>query len=278
VARWESSRVVVFSKIYQELKLNFDEAASLTAEAGLDGIDCPVRPGGEILPERAEEDLPRYFEVLRRNNLQLPLLTTGITSTATPHAEAVLRLAKKMGVLFYRLGFIDRKKDVPVMNQVREVREQLKGLAALNKEIGIGGMLQNHSPSGTTVYFGGNLEELRQTVEGFDPAQLGIAFDIGHALVVHGDKWRDEFEQLKPHFKIAYIKDVTRTGSWVPFGKGDIAATGYFTLLKTMRYQSPISLHIEYDWTENGKAKNRAALLKALRDSSQVLRQWLSAG
>src|SRR5262252_8664425 len=84
--------IVVFSKIYQELKLNFDEAASLTAEAGLDGIDCPVRPGGEILPERAEEDLPRYFEVLRRNNLQLPLLTTGITSTATPHAEAVLRL------------------------------------------------------------------------------------------------------------------------------------------------------------------------------------------
>ena len=31
----------VFSKIYQELKLDFDQAAELTAEAGLDGIDCP---------------------------------------------------------------------------------------------------------------------------------------------------------------------------------------------------------------------------------------------
>ena len=96
--------IVVFSKVYQELKLNFEDAASNTAEAGLDGIDCPVRPSGEILPERAGEDLPRFVEILRRNNLQLPLLTTAITSTSSPHAEAILRSAKKLGVLFYRLG------------------------------------------------------------------------------------------------------------------------------------------------------------------------------
>jgi sugar phosphate isomerase/epimerase len=270
-----SPPIVVFSKVYQELKLDFQEAASITAEAGLDGIDCPVRPGGEILPERADEDLPRHFEILRRNNLQLPLLTTAITSASSPRAESVLRLAQKLGVMFYRLGFIDRKKDMAQNDQVREVQAQLKDLVALNKEIGIGGLLQNHSPSGSTIYFGGNLDELQQTVEGFDPAQLGIAFDIGHALVVHGDNWRAKFEKLRSHFKIAYIKDVTRSGNWVPFGRGDIASTGYFSLLKKMHYQAPISLHMEYDWTENGKAKNRESLLAALRDSSRILRQWL---
>src|SRR6516162_9208215 len=58
------SPIVVFSKVYQELKLSFDDAAAVTAEAGLDGVDCPVRPGGEILPEHAAEELPRYVETL----------------------------------------------------------------------------------------------------------------------------------------------------------------------------------------------------------------------
>src|SRR5882724_3584433 len=53
-----SSPIAVFSKIYQELKLDFEAAATVTADAGLDGVDCPVRAGGEILPERAADQLP----------------------------------------------------------------------------------------------------------------------------------------------------------------------------------------------------------------------------
>src|SRR5262249_10866826 len=56
--------IAEFSKVYQELKLSYDESADVTAEAGLDGIDCPVRPGGQVLPERVEEDLPRYADAL----------------------------------------------------------------------------------------------------------------------------------------------------------------------------------------------------------------------
>jgi sugar phosphate isomerase/epimerase len=269
--------VVVFSKVYQELQLNFTDAAAVTAEAGLNGIDCPVRPGGEVLPEQVAEALPEYAEVLRRGGLQMPLLTTAITSISTAHAETVLRTAKKLGIQYYRLGFIERRREVPAAQQVREVREQLKDLAAMNRDVGIGALLQNHSPSGRTTYFGGDLAEIVQAVEGFDPAQIGVAFDIGHALVVHGDEWRGWFEKLKPHFKIAYVKDVKRAGGWVPFGQGDIAATGYFQLLRGMHYQAPVSLHIEFDWTDHGKSKTRAALVGALQESSRTLRKWLSA-
>ena len=45
--------LAVFSKVYQELHLTFEQAAEVTAAAGLDGIDCAVRSGGEIEPERA---------------------------------------------------------------------------------------------------------------------------------------------------------------------------------------------------------------------------------
>jgi L-ribulose-5-phosphate 3-epimerase len=272
-----SLQIVVFSKVYQELELGFDAAAALTAEAGLNGIDCTVRPGGEILPEHAARELPLYAAALNKRGLQLPLLTTAIMSISSPHAEEILRTAKKLGVQYYRLGFVNTQTGAPPGKQVREIRAQLKDLAALNKKIGIGAIFQNHSPSGRS-YVGGDLSEMYDIVKDFDPAQIGVAFDIGHALVVHGDGWRQHFEKLKSHLKVAYVKDVTRGGRWVPFGQGDIASTGYFKLLRQLGYRAPVSMHIEFDWTDGGKTKTRTALAKALQESVQVLRRWLATG
>ena len=272
-----SSPIAVFSKIYQELKLDFEGAAAVTADADLDGIDCPVRAGGEILPERAADQLPAYAQILERRKLGIKLLTTDITGPKSPHVETVLRTAQTLGIRFYRFGFVSREAGSSIEGQMREVRAHLRELSALNKELGMCTLLQNHSPSGHTVYFGGDLSELEQAVEGFDPAQIGVAFDIGHALVVHGDKWRQHFEALRAHFKIAYVKDVKRTGSWVPFGQGDISSTGYFRLLKEMNYHAPISLHIEFEWQEPGKPKSRERLTQVLKESAEVLRGWLAA-
>jgi Xylose isomerase-like TIM barrel len=181
-----SPPIVVFSKVYQELKLDFEAAAALTAEAGIDGIDCPVRPGGEILPEHATGELPKYAAAMRKRALRLPLLTTAITKVSSPYAEDILRTAKQLGVEFYRLGFIMRESNASTGKQMREITSQLKDLAALNKQVGIGAIIQNHSPAGQ-AYVGGDLSEMYQLVKDFDPAQIGVAFDIGHALVVHGD-------------------------------------------------------------------------------------------
>jgi L-ribulose-5-phosphate 3-epimerase len=268
--------IVVFSKVYQTLKLSFDDAAAVTAEAGIDGIDCPVRPDGEILPEHVSVELPQYAAALRKRGLQLPLLTTGITGVASPCAEDILRTAKKLGVQYYRLGFIIRQTGASAAKQVSEIKAQLKDLATLNKQVGMGALIQNHSPAGRS-YLGGDLTEMLELVKDFDPEQIGVAFDIGHALVVHGDDWRQHFEELKSHLKIAYVKDVKREGRWVPFGEGDIAATGYFKLLKELKYQAPISMHIEFDWTDGGKSKTRPALIKTLQDSARVLRRWLAS-
>jgi len=271
-----SCPIAIFSKVYQELSLGFEDAAALTAEAGLNGIDCPVRDGGEITPEKATDELPRYSQILGRQKLRIWLLTTGILSTKTPYAEPVLRAASTLGIKYYRFGFI-KKEPGQSKKLLADVRAQLKDLAALNRELGLCVLLQNHSPSGGTTYFGGDLGELQSAVDGFDPNQVGVAFDIGHALVVHGDEWKQHFDALRPHFKIAYVKDVKRSGGWVPFGQGDIAQTGYFQLLKQKGYAAPISLHIEFDWSQGGKAKNRASLLKALQESRGTLRQWLDS-
>ena len=270
----KQSQVVVFSKVYQALKLDFAAAAALTAEAGFDGVDVPVRPGGEILPDQAALELPRYAEALNRHNLHLPLLTTAIVGPASPYTEEIVKTARRLGVQSYRLGFIERQADVK--KQIADVRAQLKELAALNRRIGVGAVLQNHSPT-AKKYLGGDLNDLAELVQGFEPGELGVAFDIGHALVVHGDEWRKHFEVLKRHIRTVYVKDVTRDGKWVPFGQGAIGGLGYFELLRSTGFHGPVSLHVEFDWDEKGKSRTREALLKALKESLAVLRPWLAA-
>ena len=270
-----SPPITIFSKIYQELKLNFEQAAELTADAGLDGIDCPVRPGGEIDPERAADDMPRYAEALRKRKTDMLLLTTGILGVSSPHTEEILRTAKKLGIRYYRLGQWFHKAGEPEAKLVGEIKAQLKDLAALNKEIGVCAMFQNHSP-GKIKIAGGDLGELYEIVKDFDPDQIGVAFDLGHALVVHGNDWLPHFEKLKRHLSVAYVKDAKLGARFVPFGQGDFSQTDYFTRLKRMGYRAPFSVHIEFDWSEKGKNKTRTALLKALKESAGVLRQWLA--
>jgi L-ribulose-5-phosphate 3-epimerase len=267
--------VVVFSKIYQSLKLNFSESAAVTAEAKLDGVDAAVRERGEVLPERVGEDLPRYVEALKQRGLMMPFITSGITQVESPHSEQILRTAHKLGVENYRIGFVDKKSDVPVKQQLEQMKAHLKDLAALNKQLGICGMVQNHSPSGRT-FLGGDLTELRELVSGLDPAEIGVAFDIGHALIVHGDDWRPHFEALKPHLKVAYIKDAKHQG-FVPFGEGEVGKCGYFKVLKEIGYHAPLCMHIEFDWSQKGKNKTRNALLQALTQSRKVLSDWVNA-
>jgi sugar phosphate isomerase/epimerase len=265
--------VVVFSKAYQPLKFSFEQAAEFTAEAGLDGVDSPVRPDGEIVPERVEEDLPAYVEALRTRGLQMPYVTTAITSMASPKAELLLRTAKRLEVKRYRLGFMFRAEGDGWKKQLQEVRAQLKDLAALNKQLGIGAVLQNHSPSGHT-YVGGDVDELAEIVRGFDPEQLGVAFDIAHAINVHGMQWPTKFDKIRSHLRVVYVKDCNSQKQFVPLGQGQVGASGYFGMLKELRYNSPVSLHIEY--SGNAQPETRPALLKAVQTSVGLLRDWLA--
>jgi sugar phosphate isomerase/epimerase len=268
--------IVAFSKAYQPLKLSFTEAAALTAEAGLDGVDSPVRPDGEILPEHVKEKLPAYAEALQTAGLAMPLLTTAITGPDSPQTEAILRTARHADVKFYRLGFMDRAPGDSWSKQLSELRARLVDLAKMNKEIGIGAVFQNHSPSGRT-YVGGNVDELAEIVAGFDPSQVGVAFDIAHALKVHGQGWTSRFEKIKPHLRVVYVKDTNQAGHFVPLGQGEVAGSGYFKVLRATGYHAPISLHIEYDGPSAVQPATRPALLKALKDSVSVLKSWLSA-
>ena len=145
----------------------------------------------------------------------------------------------------------------------------------MNGELGVCGLVQNHSSwSGKgRGPAGGDLDELYDLVKDFDPRRIAVAFDLGHAIIVHGDAWRPRFEKLKPHVRVVYVKDVQRPARFVPFGQGEFGRSGFFPMLARMNYRAPLSMHIEYPWAPPGK-KTRSALAAVLKENRRVLGQW----
>jgi len=266
--------LAVFSKIYQELKLDFNASAKATADAGLDGVDCAVRPGGEVAPEKVAEQLPQYHEALNRHNLGILAVTTAITNVSSPNARVILETARRLGARHYRLGFwrVKRSEDATALKT--KVKADLRELAALNKELGMCGVIENHSMRhGDAAYLGGDLEELRELVEDLNPEQIGVAFDLGHAMIVAPQSWKVSFEKLKPHIQLVYLKDVNAQGKFVPFGSGSFEESGFFKMLHEAGYANPASIHIEYDWAQ-GKQKTPELLAATLKQCRIAAEQW----
>ena len=166
---------------------------------------------------------------------------------------------------------------MPAETLVKEIRSSLKELATMNKDLGVCGVLQNHSAGKDRSRrdAGCDLAEMYELVKDCNPDQIAVAFDLAHAIIEHGDRWREHFERLKPHIRVVYIKDVQRPSRFVPFGEGEFGRSGFFQLLSKMNYQAPLSLHIEFDWVPQGN-KTRAALVRVLKESRRTLGQWLA--
>src|SRR6266496_3651040 len=71
-------KIIGFTKPFQNLSL--DDTADTVAEVGWDGIECPVRPKGQIEPDRAPDELPKLVEALKKRGKELTIMTTAITS------------------------------------------------------------------------------------------------------------------------------------------------------------------------------------------------------
>jgi sugar phosphate isomerase/epimerase len=267
----EAPQVALWSEVCDDLGLSFEETAALVAEAGLDGIDCPVRPGAKVLPERAADDLPRVAEAQRKQGRKVLLIATAIRGPDSPHAEKILAAAAALGIRYYRIGYW--KYGADPKKELEEVRARLKDLAALNRQHGLCGIFQNHSGDGCV---GAKLDDLAEILRGIDPAQVAVAFDIAHALREIGDAWRERYEKLRPHAKVVYVKDVSAAGKWVRFGEGRVARTGYFELAKRDGAGAPVSMHHEHAWWGGEYPKTREGLARSVRADLATLKGWLA--
>jgi sugar phosphate isomerase/epimerase len=269
-AEAERFPLITFSKPFQNT--SFDRTAEIVSEVGWSGIECPVRAKGQVLPEKVEDDLPKLHEALQKRNVTLTLLTTDI-GKVDPLAERVLRTAVKLGVKRYRLTF--RKYDLtqPIPPQLANWKAELKDLAALNRQLGIKGGLQNHSGHDM---IGAPIWDTWEMIHDLDPEYLGTCFDIGHATLEGGLCWPIQARLMEPLLTCVYVKDfhwekgpkgwVTQ---WGPLGEGMVHKE-FFTWLKKSSYSGPISQHCEY-LTGDGPEQ-----IAAMKKDCALLKQWLA--
>lgn len=233
-----------FTKPLQHL--SYAEMAGKIAELGFDGIEAPVRPGGHVLPEKVEDDLPAMAEALKAKGLKVTVMTSGINEISDEQrTEAVLRTAASLGIQRFRMAYFKYDLSKPIRAQIPEFKAKLKDLVSLTNELGIKPIYQNHSGKN---YFGAPLWDLGEVFGDFDPNEIGAAFDIGHATVEGAKAWPLNFAMIRPYIDTVYIKEPAwhdNELSWGPLGEGAVDKS-FYTTLKSSDFSGPISLHVEY--------------------------------
>lgn len=239
-----------FEKFLQELSR--DELAESLAELGFNGVEATARKEGRIPPDRAEEELPALVDALAKRNLEITVLTTEVNRADDPTNEKLLAAAAKLGVKRYRLGWFKYDDKRPIPAQLADFRRQLLDLAALNRELGITGLWQNHCGP---EYVGATIWDLHQLIHDVPMSEIASAFDIRHATVEAGRSWPRLYQLIKPHIGALYMKDFVwaeRRDKHVPLGEGCVDPV-FFEMLQRDNLNVPISVHVEY--LPHGSAK-----------------------
>ncbi|HKP16356.1 MAG TPA: TIM barrel protein [Gemmatimonadaceae bacterium] len=280
--RAEEPTIAVFSKHLQWLP--FADVGPVIAESGFRTVDLTVRPGGHVLPERVEEDLPRAVETLRKSGLTVPLMTTAITDANDPLTRRVLTTAKQLGVSHYRMGYWTFPANTEPLKALREMKPRAAALAALNREIGIRGGYQNHV--GTRV--GGSVWDLGVLLEGITPDGLGVQYDIRHAVAEGGESWPVALRLIAPHIDTVALKDHVwakrADGRWeprsVPLGEGMVNFDAYLRQMLARGPLPPATVHFEYPPLEmagSGDATRRRQTVEGMRRDLTRFKQLLAA-
>lgn len=263
--------IVGFTKPFQHL--GFEGVADTVAAIGWDGIECPVRPKDQIEPARVGEELPRLAAALQQRGKSIAVLASAITSVRQPHTERVLRTAAQLGIKRYRIGFWRYDQARAPQAQWAEIAAQLRDLAALNRELGLQAGFQNHSGP---HYVGAPVWDLWTVLQGIEPRDIGVCFDLGHATVEGGTAWPLHARLMADRLTTVMVKDFTwqRTAKgwepqWTLLGEGMISRD-FFAWLKTTGFTGPIVQHHEYD---HGAG---APMIAKMKKDLHVLREWLA--
>lgn len=264
--------ICIFTKPFNSL--SFDALADALAQLGVDGIEAPIRRGGHVEPEQVEDRLPALVEALAQRDLHVTVMTSDINDPDDPLTERQLKTAASLGIRRYRMQYFKYDLRQPILRQLDELRPQLRDLAAMNAEIGITGLYQNHAGRD---YVGASVWDLARLLAEIDPAHLGVAYDIRHATAEGGTSWPVTLRMIRPHIDTVYVKDFRWEDERlrnVPLGEGRVDP-GFVDFLNESDFAGPISLHEEYlDHRDPDLVPQH---LEAIERDLAVLRGWLDA-
>jgi L-ribulose-5-phosphate 3-epimerase len=240
-------RLCLFSKPLP--MLDWAHLAQAVKRMGFGGIDLTVRPEGHVLPERAANDLPKAVGAIRAQGLDVPMITTALTSASDPTARPILSTAAELGIHYFKAGYYQYEyKDVRA--ELEKAGGDFRGLVDLARECGIQAGYHNHEG-----YIGGAVWDIARFIDPLDPKWAGYYFDARHATAEGGGgAWKCATHLVASRLKMVAVKDFywRKTGKgWedqnCPVGEGMVDWKYVFAVIAATGFQGPISLHIEYD-------------------------------
>jgi sugar phosphate isomerase/epimerase len=258
-------------------KKDWRNLAKACKSLGFDGVDLTVRKGGHVAPERAAEDLPKAVGAIREEGLDVPMITTALTSANDPTARPILSTAARFGIPCFKAGYYHYG-----YQDVRADREQagrdFQGLAKLAAEAGIQVGFHNH-----TEYIGAALWDAATFIEPLDTRWAGYYFDPRHATAEGGGgAWRSALHLALPRLKMVAVKDCVwqkTAKGWrdanCPLGEGIVDWGYFFTALARSGFNGPISLHLEYEIAGAEPGVHEEETLKAAKRDLEFLKSGL---
>ena len=248
----------MFSKMLKNIgNLTVEESGKYIAQMGFDGVDLTVRPGGHVSPQEASEKLPKAVETLNSKGLNVPMITSSITSADEKFAAEIFKAASECGVKFIKLGYWRYEGFGTIKRQIEDVRnDNLRGLSKLSEEFNVTAGLHIHSGDFLTS----NAAVVYLLLRDYDPQYLCAYIDPGHMAVEGGlSGWKIGMDILREHIRMVAVKDFgwfqetdpgTGEKRWkvrtVPLSEGLVPWKEVFEYLKRLNFDGPVSLHSEY--------------------------------
>lgn len=236
-----------FSKVVPQL--SWQELARSAKAAGFGGIDLTVRGGGHVAPRRAAEDLPKAVAAIRAEGLEVPMITTALTSAGHPTAVPILSTASKLSIPFLKPGYYPYKF-IDVRKELEEASNQFRGLVELAEKYRVQVGFHNHD-----AYVGAQTWDIARVMDTLDPKWAGYYYDLENATLEGGSEgWRIAANLVMPRLKMIGAKDFywlkTETGGWsetgCPLGQGMCHYKQFLRMVAEADFHGPISLHMEY--------------------------------
>jgi sugar phosphate isomerase/epimerase len=278
-------KLSVFTKHLQFL--SGEPLADAIAELGFDGADVALRPNGNIEPARAQQEFPALVKALRARKVEVPMITSGIVDAETPNAEAVLSLLQNQGIRYYRWGGFKYDYSKPLAAQIEACKPRVEKLAALNRKYGVCAIYHTHSG---LQQLGASIWDLHMLLRDFDPAQVAINYDIGHATVEGSfGGWVNSFHISGKHLRGIALKDFIwvrdkKTNAprpqWCPLGEGMVSFDEFFKMVGASGFNGPVQVHYEYalGGAESGKTSitiPKEQVFAAMKKDLTKLRAWM---
>jgi L-ribulose-5-phosphate 3-epimerase len=231
------------------VRVPYPQLGDIAAQIGYEGLDLTVMIGGHVDPRITNVDLVRAFEAVRGAGLEVPMISTNITTTADPTCYPVLYLTGHSQIPLFRLGYWPYGSN-PIRVRLAQVRQDLMQILGLAQRCDIAAMIPNRAGGfvGQAVWDG------QEIISGIDARLVGYYFDPAEATAEGGaGGWQAALRLALPRLKALSLQDFfwKKDGEdWkiqkCPLGEGMVDWEKFFSIVAAARFTGPISIHMEY--------------------------------